>query len=283
MLEMLFKNFPRFTALRTALRDTFIHNLLLDPKWKLPFALAFLHEYPVKDALGTANMKMWEYSVQLFTVPSVATELISKHNALLILLKHVVSTLQGSDECADKVDCKKLQEICGKYPSQVHVMDVCEMIFVDIRYLLDNTEPNEQTCAAAAAAMPTLLKVLSLRSGMDPMKQEYLQHVGQESDDWKSAIGLSLYCDRMLGMFVKFLTSSRERLTEHVALTIATTLTLLNDRNHIRSQHNRKPLEKVGICRVLCPFRSMLGFECPCCQRTAAVPMAWYSNVCSTR
>ena len=117
-------------------------------------------------------------SVQIFTVPSIANELIEEHNLLETMFTFMQELLEPCllpnglmDGNAEALDTVRL--------SLAHVI-------ADVVYLVQH-----QTMSSVRY-LPALLDVLSRIQLCDPLKRAVLQHVEHEAEGWYQMFNITL-------------------------------------------------------------------------------------------
>jgi E3 ubiquitin-protein ligase UBR1 len=142
-----------------------------------------------------AEQNIMFFSVQLFTVPTIATLLVRDYNLLstiLSILRNFFtsnSTLRGSAGTAvtlPKGDLNSLNCDSDAFKNRRYFH-----IFYDLKYIL-STDGVRQIASKFQNYVPEILNLMSVFQGMDSSVRALDVHVEYESDTWVNAFNLSL-------------------------------------------------------------------------------------------
>ncbi|KAF9109352.1 hypothetical protein BGX27_007699 [Mortierella sp. AM989] len=171
---------------RANLREVYIGTLVLSPKYKKFMAVRFALNY-LKIARAflvvdrEPELSIILFSVQLFTVPTIAEMLARDHNFIYILCQIVITFFQGSNYTGKPINCNSPPFENRRY---FH-------IFHDFRYILAN-DAVRQIVANRPAYQTQMIECLSMFQGMHPNTRYSIDHIEFEANTWVNAFNVTL-------------------------------------------------------------------------------------------
>ncbi|KAF9983097.1 hypothetical protein BGZ65_002187 [Modicella reniformis] len=181
LLDLKFWKLPR-----ASLRELYIGTLVLSPKYKKFMAVRFAFNY-LKIARAflvvdrEPELSIILFSVQLFTVPTIAEMLAREHNFIYILCQILISFFQGPNYTGGPINCNLPPFENRRY---FH-------IFHDFRYILAN-DAVKQIVATRAAYQTQMIECLNMFQGMHPNTRYSVDHVEFEANTWVNAFNVTL-------------------------------------------------------------------------------------------
>ncbi|CAN6442635.1 unnamed protein product [Victoria cruziana] len=177
-----------------------LHELILkllgEPRFKYEFAKVFVKSYAdiVNEAIRRSgegnnidipeNMVLSNFSVQIFTVPTLTPRLVKENNLLSILLGSLEQLL---------IFCINDGHIqVNRWHS---IYDLVLRVVEDIRFVMGHTEVPKFVCVERQDICRSWIKILSLVQGMDPQRRATGLHVEEESESWH----VSLHLEQLMG------------------------------------------------------------------------------------
>lgn len=163
-----------------------LHELLLkllgEPIFKHEFAKVFIVYYPVPvaEVLRTSSDHVLQkypllqmFSVQIFTVPTLTSQLVKEWNLLVVLL-----------ECLGEI----LFSCCGEdgqfqLYKWVGVFDTCIRVMEDIKFVVSHSSVAKYVTHERLDIFKVWLQILSLVQGMNPQKRETSIHIEEEHEN----------------------------------------------------------------------------------------------------
>lgn len=170
-----------------------LFKLLGDPNFKYEFAKAFIRHYPILMSAVTregadgdnANTRSSDYpmlsnfSVQIFTVPTLTRRLVIEVNLLDMLLgnlKQLFVSCAGEDG--------RLLASRGPIFNQGYLR-----LVEDIRFVMSHLEVAKYVARERPDLSRVWIQLLAFMQGMDPQKRVTSIHVEEENENW-----LPLFC-----------------------------------------------------------------------------------------
>ncbi|KAJ1658268.1 E3 ubiquitin-protein ligase ubr1 [Dispira simplex] len=175
---------------RAGLRELYMATLTLSMEYKKRIAVSFATNY---DALSRSFLLMDKgpehsiilFSVQLFTVPTIAYTLAHDHQFLYTILRILKRFFIKENDPAllrqGIIDCDAPAFRNRRY---FHV-------FHDMRYIT-GTETCTMAISGDVKFLGVYLRFLCLFQGMDPMRRQKGNHVEYEVDTWINAFNVTL-------------------------------------------------------------------------------------------
>ena len=136
------------------------------------------------------DISITNLSVQIFTVPTIAHDLIEAHNAFHVMADYFISELNEQKSSEGQLMLEAWMEDVHNQFDRVH------HVLLDMQYLLSKapaitdtwSERMRQNFTSGAHAF---LQILSSYQGIDPHRRETHQHVEFESLEWESVYKLT--------------------------------------------------------------------------------------------
>ncbi|KAG0045707.1 hypothetical protein BGZ83_009072 [Gryganskiella cystojenkinii] len=199
---------------RASLREVYIGTLVLSPKYKKFMAVRFAHNY-LKIARAflvvdrAPELSIILFSVQLFTVPTIAEMLAREHNFIYILCQILISFFQGPRKRVGPINCNNPPFENRRY---FH-------IFHDFRYILSN-EAVKQIVSNRPAYQAQMIACLDMFQGMHTNTRYALDHVEFETNTWVNAFNVTLQLYKCCRQFADCFTSDPTVLSQVLARTL---------------------------------------------------------------
>ncbi|RIA96511.1 hypothetical protein C1645_707932 [Glomus cerebriforme] len=199
---------------RSGLRELYIGTLVINPEYKKIMGIRFACNYVnLAKAFLTPDREPEHsiilFSVQLFTVPTISTILVTQYKFLttIFTILHTFFTSNTVGEDLDsidpnaKIDCDSEAFKNRRY---FHV-------FQDLRYIISND--------AVKSAVPKnphylqqYLNLIALFHGMNPNVRATQQHVEYENDSWVNAFNVTLQIAKSCRQFSECYTGNTRTL-----------------------------------------------------------------------
>ncbi|KAG0262024.1 hypothetical protein DFQ27_002579 [Actinomortierella ambigua] len=181
LLDLKFWKMPR-----SSLKEVYIGTLVLDPKYKRFMAVRFAFNYnkiarAFLEVDREPELSIILFSVQLFTVPTIAEMLAREHNFMSILCQILINFFVGPNYTGGPIDCTTAPFENRRY---FH-------IFHDLRYILSN-EAVRQIIASRPTHQAQMIETLHLFQGMHPNTRCSTDHIEFESNTWVNAFNVTL-------------------------------------------------------------------------------------------
>ncbi|KAF9914580.1 hypothetical protein BX616_007995 [Lobosporangium transversale] len=209
LLDLKFWKLPRAN-----LREVYIGTLVLSPKYKkfmaVRFAFNYLkiaHSFLVVDREPELSIIL--FSVQLFTVPTIAEMLAREHNFIYILCQILITFFQGPNYTGGPINCNLPPFENRRY---FH-------IFHDFRYILAN-DAVKQIVANRPAYQAQMIECLNMFQGMHPNTRYSIDHIEFEANTWVNAFNVTLQLYKCCRQFSDCFSSSPAVLTQVLARTV---------------------------------------------------------------
>ncbi|KAG0300770.1 hypothetical protein BGZ98_008913, partial [Dissophora globulifera] len=209
LLDLKFWKLPR-----ASLREVYIGTLVLSPKYKKFMAVRFAYNY-LKIARAflvvdrEPELSIILFSVQLFTVPTIAEMLAREQNFIYILCQILISFFQGPNYNGGPINCNLPPFENRRY---FH-------IFHDFRYILTN-DAVKQIVANRPAYQTQMIECLNMFQGMHPNTRYSVDHIEFEANTWVNAFNVTLQLYKCCRQFSDCFTSSPTVLTQVLARTV---------------------------------------------------------------
>ncbi|KAG0348681.1 hypothetical protein BG004_004502 [Podila humilis] len=209
LLDLKFWKLPRAN-----LREVYIGTLVLSPKYKKFMAVRFAFNY-LKIARAflvvdrEPELSIILFSVQLFTVPTIAEMLAQEHNFIYILCQILISFFQGPNYRGGPINCNLPPFKNRRY---FH-------IFHDFRYILAN-DAVKQIVSARPSYQTQMMECLNMFQGMHPNTRHSVDHVEFETDTWVNAFNVTLQLYKCCRQFSDCFSSNSKVLTQVLSRTV---------------------------------------------------------------
>lgn len=149
------------------------------------------------------------FSVQLFTVPTIAEMLAREHNFIYILCQILISFFQGPKRRVGPINCNNPPFENRRY---FH-------IFHDFRYILSN-EAVKLIVSNRPTYQAQMIACLDMFQGMHTNTRYSLDHVEFETNTWVNAFNVTLQLYKCCRQFADCFTSNPTVLTQVLARTL---------------------------------------------------------------
>lgn len=189
---------------RAGLRELYITTMVAIPQFKKEMGIRFAVAYKeLTEAFLFADREpeqsMILFSVQIFTVPSIAALLVSEYNFMTTLLA-VCYTYYSQHKIGHPyevdVNAKQLDDVYAFRSSRhYHIVN-------DLRYLLC-TGAVQRLIPAMPAVHLQFIDWLELFQGQNPQQKSIRYHVEYESDSWRSAFNVTMQIAKHTQMFAR--------------------------------------------------------------------------------
>ncbi|KAG0230794.1 hypothetical protein B0O80DRAFT_469463 [Mortierella sp. GBAus27b] len=209
LLDLKFWKLPR-----ASLRELYIGTLVLSPKYKKFMAVRFAFNYfKIARAFLVVDrepeLSIILFSVQLFTVPTIAEMLARDHNFICILCQILMSFFQGPNYTGGPINCNLPPFENRRY---FH-------IFHDFRYILAN-DAVKQIVSKHTAYQTQMIECLNMFQGMHPNTRYSGEHVEFEANTWVNAFNVTLQLYKCCRQFSDCFALNPTVLTQVLALTV---------------------------------------------------------------
>ncbi|KAG0036039.1 hypothetical protein BGZ82_004786 [Podila clonocystis] len=209
LLDLKFWKLPRAN-----LREVYIGTLVLSPKYKKFMAVRFAFNY-LKIARAflvvdrEPELSIILFSVQLFTVPTIAEMLAREHNFIYILCQILITFFQGPNYRGGPINCNLPPFKNRRY---FH-------IFHDFRYILAN-DAVKQIVSSRPSYQTQMMECLNMFQGMHPNTRYSIDHVEFETDTWVNAFNVTLQLYKCCRQFSDCFSSNSKVLTQVLSRTV---------------------------------------------------------------
>ncbi|KAF8933107.1 hypothetical protein BGZ52_008581 [Haplosporangium bisporale] len=209
LLDLKFWKLPRAN-----LREVYIGTLVLSPKYKKFMAVRFAFNY-LKIARAflvvdrEPELSIILFSVQLFTVPTIAEMLAREHNFIYILCQILITFFQGPNYRGGPINCNLPPFKNRRY---FH-------IFHDFRYILAN-DAVKQIVSNRPSYQTQMMECLNMFQGMHPNTRYSIDHVEFETDTWVNAFNVTLQLYKCCRQFSDCFSSNSKVLTQVLSRTV---------------------------------------------------------------
>lgn len=149
------------------------------------------------------------FSVQLFTVPTIAEMLAREHNFIYILCQILITFFQGPNYRGGPINCNLPPFKNRRY---FH-------IFHDFRYILAN-DAVKQIVSSRPSYQTQMMECLNMFQGMHPNTRYSIDHVEFETDTWVNAFNVTLQLYKCCRQFSDCFSSNSKVLTQVLSRTV---------------------------------------------------------------
>ncbi|KAJ2945313.1 hypothetical protein O0L34_g9400 [Tuta absoluta] len=200
-------DFRMWKAARTAWHRLLIATTLMDYTTKKQMAVLFTKNYGsiLKDFIRDDHdhsFSISSLSVQLYTTPTLAHHLISKHDALFIVINTFVS------ECNRRCNNKGRLEFDRNHVSIAFKR--AQFILYDVKYLLGSVPAgfDDDLRKGFLHGLSLMLNLLVMMQGMDAVVRQVGQHMEYEPE-WESAFNLHVKLAHSITLSLEWCASER--------------------------------------------------------------------------
>ncbi|CAG8465516.1 1191_t:CDS:10 [Ambispora leptoticha] len=228
---------------RSGLRDLYISTLIINSEYKKILGIRFVRNYmKLVDAFLTQDREPEHsiilFTVQLFTVPTIATILVKNYNFLstiFTILRNFFIANQidglGNIESNAKLNCESDSFKNRRY---FH-------IFCDLRYII-GMESVRKIVSRNSDNLQEYLDLIGLFQGMNPNIRATQQHVEYESDSWMNAFNVTLQLAKSCRQFSSCYISDTQLLTEAIRK-VLWKIYLWSSRRDIKSENEEEKMD----------------------------------------
>lgn len=199
---ILMKDSHLWKAARMAWHKLFISGMLMEYESKKALAIVFATNYGsvMKDFIRDDHDHSYSivcFSIQLFTVPTLAHHLIAHHDVLFILLNTFLSESRRRCNPRGKLEFER------NIPNTTFKR--AQFILYDLRYLLSSvpTKWTEALRRGFVQGMSLLLVLLTSMQSMDAVTRQVGQHVEYEPE-WESAFNLHIKLSPVISLALEW-------------------------------------------------------------------------------
>ncbi|KAL1925009.1 uncharacterized protein VTP21DRAFT_4663 [Calcarisporiella thermophila] len=206
---------------RGILRELYIGTLVVSPEYKKIMGIRFARNYGtlanhflLRDREMEHSVML--FSVQLFTVPTVAYMLVSDHDFLSVVFA-ILQMYFTRDNVISIADVHRPVPPNAQINCDSRAFKNCRYfhIFHDLRYLV-STDAVRGIIPRNRYYLSQYLDLLTLFQGMNPNVRASDQHVEYESETWVHAFNLTLQLSRSCRHFAECFTMNTEVLSNTI-------------------------------------------------------------------
>ncbi|XP_076833759.1 E3 ubiquitin-protein ligase UBR1 [Brachyhypopomus gauderio] len=183
---------------RKVLHELIFSSLLMETEYKRQFAMTFteLYKQLQEDFISDdhdRNISVTALSVQIFTVPTLARQLIEEGSVIKVIVDTVMEMLR------EHLDRNQRFHFQGYNSDKFFRI---QMIFNDLRYILISkpTTWTEQLRRKFLEGFSVFLEMLSCMQGMEEVKRQFGQHTEVEPE-WEAGFSIQVQLRHILSMF----------------------------------------------------------------------------------
>ncbi|OLL26450.1 E3 ubiquitin-protein ligase ubr1 [Neolecta irregularis DAH-3] len=196
---------------RISLRELYINSMVVNTEFKKVMGVRFAIMYTkLARAFLIADREpdhsIIHFSVQIFTTPSIAKELVTRYNfftKLSAILYTFYTRKQVED--VDQIDLDATIDAESTHFKSRRAF----LIFHDIQYLL-KVDAFKPILQKEVRFLKQFLDVLRLFQGMNKQKRASIQHVEFESDSWNVAFNISFQLARLCDLLSDAFTDAQQ-------------------------------------------------------------------------
>ncbi|XP_053331248.1 E3 ubiquitin-protein ligase UBR1 isoform X2 [Spea bombifrons] len=198
-------------GVRKVLHDLIFSSFFMEVEYKKLFAVEFVKHYKqvqkeYMDDDRDRNISVTAFSVQVFTVPTLARLLIEEQNVIKVITETLLEVLPEYLDSDNKFNFQGYSQdrFCRVYAT------IC-----DLKYILISvpTSWSEKLRVKFLEGFKSFLYVLSCMQGMEAISRMIGQHVEMDSD-WEAAIVMQMQLKNVLMLIQEWCASNEEVLLE---------------------------------------------------------------------
>ncbi|XP_048829755.1 E3 ubiquitin-protein ligase UBR1 isoform X1 [Brienomyrus brachyistius] len=200
-----------YKVARKVIHELIVCSLLMETKYKRLFAIEYTKYYKQlqKDFIiddHERSISITSLSVQIFTVPTLARQLIEEGNVIKVIVETVMEML------SEHLDSS------NRFHFQGHNVDRfyrIQDIFHDLRYILISkpTVWSSELRAQFLEGFRAFLRILASMQGMEEVKRQFGQHVEVEPE-WEAGFSIQILLRHILSMLQEWCASDEEVLLQ---------------------------------------------------------------------
>ncbi|KAG7466311.1 hypothetical protein MATL_G00163480 [Megalops atlanticus] len=196
-----------YKGARKIVHELIVCSLLMETEYKRLFAIEFTKHYKQlqKDFISDdhdRSISVIALSVQIFTVPTLARQLIEEGNVVKVFVDTVMEML------SEHLDANNRFHFQGYNSDKFSRIQV---IFLDLRYILIS-KPTVWTSKLRTQFLEgfrSFLGMLSCMQGMEEVKRQFGQHIEVEPE-WEAGFSIQIQLRHILSMFQDWCASDEE-------------------------------------------------------------------------
>uniref|UniRef100_A0A7N5ZUC6 E3 ubiquitin-protein ligase n=1 Tax=Anabas testudineus TaxID=64144 RepID=A0A7N5ZUC6_ANATE len=196
-----------YKGARKIVHELIFSSMLMDTEFKRLFAIEFTKHYKQlqKDFINDdheRSISITALSVQIFTVPTLARQLIEECNVIKVIVDTVMDLLR------EHLDDNNRFFFLG-YNSDKFTR--IQVIFHDLRYILISKPSvwTEELRGQFLEGLKVFLGFLKCMQGMEEVKRQFGQHIAVEPE-WEAGFSLQMQLRHILAMFQDWCSSDNE-------------------------------------------------------------------------
>ncbi|MCJ8736842.1 hypothetical protein PDJAM_G00016990 [Pangasius djambal] len=187
-----------YKGARKVIHELIFCSLLMETEYKRQFAMKFTEHYKqlqedfIRDD-HERNISITALSVQIFTVPTLARQLIEEGNVIKVIIETVMEMLR------EHLDSNQRFHFQGYNSDKFNRVQV---IFHDLKYILISkpTVWTDQLRGKFLEGFTVFLGFLNCMQGMEEVKRQVGQHIEVEPE-WEAGFTIQLQLRHILSMF----------------------------------------------------------------------------------
>uniref|UniRef100_A0A8B9KQN1 E3 ubiquitin-protein ligase n=1 Tax=Astyanax mexicanus TaxID=7994 RepID=A0A8B9KQN1_ASTMX len=187
-----------YKGARKVIHEMIFCSLLMETEYKRQFAMKFTEHYKQlqKDFISDdheRNISVTALSVQIFTVPTLARQLIEEGSVIKVIIDTVMEMLR------EHLDSNQRFHFQGYNSDKFFRVQV---IFHDLRYILISRPAvwTEQLRGKFLEGFSVFLGLLNCMQGMEEVKRQFGQHIEVEPE-WEAGFSIQIQLRHILSMF----------------------------------------------------------------------------------
>ncbi|XP_062295937.1 E3 ubiquitin-protein ligase UBR1 isoform X1 [Scomber scombrus] len=196
-----------YKGARKTVHELIFCSMLMETEFKRLFAIEFTKHYKQlqKDFINDdheRSISITALSVQIFTVPTLARQLIEEGNVIKVIVDTVLALLH------EHLDDNNRFFFLGYNSDKFSRIQV---IFHDLRYILISKPSmwTEELRREFLEGLKVFLGLLKCMQGMEEVKRQFGQHIAVEPE-WEAGFSLQIQLRHILAMFQDWCSSDEE-------------------------------------------------------------------------
>ncbi|MGH0161056.1 UNVERIFIED_CONTAM: hypothetical protein FKN15_049756 [Acipenser sinensis] len=200
-----------YKGARKIVHDLIVCSLLMETEYKRLFAIEFAKNYKQlqEDFINDdheRSISVTALSVQIFTVPTLARQLIEEGNVVKVIIDTVMEML------SEHLDDNNRFHFQGYNSERFFRIQV---VFHDLKYILISkpTIWTERLRQQFLEGLRAFLGMLKCMQGMEEVKRQFGQHIEVEPE-WEAGFSIQIQLRHTLSMFQDWCTADEELLLQ---------------------------------------------------------------------
>ncbi|XP_058847458.1 E3 ubiquitin-protein ligase UBR1-like [Acipenser ruthenus] len=200
-----------YKGARKIVHDLIVCSLLMETEYKRLFAIEFAKNYKQlqEDFINDdheRSISVTALSVQIFTVPTLARQLIEEGNVVKVIIDTVMEML------SEHLDDNNRFHFQGYNSERFFRIQV---VFHDLKYILMSkpTIWTERLRQQFLEGLRAFLGMLKCMQGMEEVKRQFGQHIEVEPE-WEAGFSIQIQLRHTLSMFQDWCTADEELLLQ---------------------------------------------------------------------